>query len=130
MATPPLSSMAVKVTGAGSALNVWLIVAPDPVDPSPKSHLYSWMVPSGSVEPVASKVMVAPLTEVLKEMSGGLFAAWASVMLILLSAPIVSAAVAGVVGTDILTENTAARTSAGVCVWFFGLVNVFISSSP
>ena len=60
-AAPPRSSLTTRFTAyLPGAAKVWLVVAPVAVVPSGKVHLYDAMVPSLSVDDVASRFAVRP----------------------------------------------------------------------
>ena len=51
------------------------MVTPVPVPPSPKSHVYAAIVPSGSEDPDASNAAADPVTVEVNAATGGWFAA-------------------------------------------------------
>src|SRR5690554_4255076 len=67
-------SVTVRVTVKSPALSyTWLVVTPVAVSPSPKSHSYELIDPSGSLEALASNVTVRSSTEELNSAFGRSF---------------------------------------------------------
>ena len=109
--TPLLSSKIVNVTCNELVFVIdRVVVTPSATVPSLKSHLYLVILPSGSVEPLAFKVIVSPFWVWVNVATGSWLVVCASLMVAPLSLPGKSAAVAGVMKARV-------RRPARATVW-------------